>query len=199
MKYTTPRENDTSTLEASPLVRKFASKIASASKGAPILDVACGSGRNARLLVELGCTVICIDNDLSRLKVELVSGASRLPSSLLVPCHLDLVKDSWPFEAASVGGIINVHFLLPALLSCFAESLIPGTYLLLESVPGCGGNYVQLPAAGRVRSVLERAFDFEFYKENKVGPPGSDAVTVKVVARRAGGSTVRAPCEPKAG
>lgn len=185
MKYTTRRENDTNTLEASPLVRKFASKIASASKGFPILDVACGSGRNARLLAGLGCTVICIDNDLSRLKVESVSRASRSPSSQLVPYHLDLVKDVWPFEAASVGGIINVHFLLPELLPYFAKSLIPQGYLLLESVPGCGGNYVQLPAAGRIRIILGEGFDFEFYKESKVGPPGVDAVTVKVVARRA--------------
>jgi len=181
MKYKTP---STSRLGASPLVRKFASKIADAAGGAPILDVACGSGRNAMLLSDLGCTVVCIDRDLTRLKIELGSRPSRVTSSRLQLCHLDLANDPWPFDGGSVGGVINVHFLLPALFPLFEKSLMLGGYLLLESVPGCGGNYVELPAAGQVRTALGKAFDFEFYKESKVGPPGFDAVTVKVVAKR---------------
>src|ERR1700686_4454275 len=180
MKHKTPRD----ILGASSLVRGFASRIADAAGSLPILDVACGSGRNAMLLSELGCTVVCIDKDLTRLKVELGLRASRLTSSRLHLHYLDLVKDPWPFDAGTVGGIINVHFLLPALFPCFKKSLAPGGYLLLESVPGCGGNYLELPHAGRVKSVLQRAFDFEFYKEGKAGPPGVDAVTVKLLAKR---------------
>jgi hypothetical protein len=83
-----------------------------------------------------------------------------------------------------VGGIINVHFLLPALFPFCESSLSPGGYLLLETVPGCGGNYLELPKAGGIRSALGKAFDFEFYKEGKVGPRGYDAVTVQLLARR---------------
>ena len=136
------------------------------------------------LLSELGCTVVCIDKDLARLRVELGLRASRLTSSRLHLHYLDLAKDSWPFDASTVGGIINVHFLLPALFPCFEKSLAPGGYLLLESVPAYGGNYLELPAEGRVRSVLQKAFDFEFYREGKAGPPGVDAVTVKLLAKR---------------
>jgi hypothetical protein len=98
--------------------------------------------------------------------------------------HLDLAKDPWPFAAGAVGGIINVHFLLPELFPYFESSLRPDGYLLFESVPGCGGNYMQLPAAGKVRCALEEAFEFELYKERQVGPPSSNAVTVKLLARR---------------
>jgi len=57
---------------ASPLVRRFASAIAEAANGAPILDVACGSGRNAMIFAELGCNVICVDIDLTRLEKPIV-------------------------------------------------------------------------------------------------------------------------------
>jgi len=68
------------------------------------------------------------------------------------------------------GGIINVHFLLPALLPHFASSLSRGGYLLLETVPGCGNNYLQLPKEGELHSLLKGAFEFEYYKERKIGP-----------------------------
>jgi SAM-dependent methyltransferase len=181
MKHKTLGKNHTSIFGVSPLVRRFASRIAVAASGDPILDVACGSGRNAALLLELGCRVVCIDKDQTGLQNQL----SRLPCSGAVTLqHLDLARDPWPFGAESVGGIINVHFLRPALFPCFERSLRKGGYLLLESVPGCGKNYLELPSAGEVQSALGRAFDFEFYKERKVGPHDSDAVTVKAVARR---------------
>src|SRR5690348_12013636 len=47
-------------LNAAPLVRKFAPQIASAASEKPIVDVACGSGRNALVLATLGCRVICV-------------------------------------------------------------------------------------------------------------------------------------------
>ncbi len=67
---------------------------------------------------------------------------------------------------------------------CFERSLSPGGYLLLETVPGCGGNYQELPKTGALRSALENAFELEFYQERKVGPIGYDAVTVRVLAKK---------------
>src|ERR1017187_7703007 len=83
-----------------------------------------------------------------------------------------------------VGGIINVHFLLPALFPFCEQSLSPGGYLLLETVPGCGGNYLELPKANELRSALEMLFELEFYRERKVGPVACDAVTVQVLAKK---------------
>jgi SAM-dependent methyltransferase len=169
-------------LEPSALVRKFASRMAEAAVGKPILDVACGSGRNALFLSQLGCKVICIDTDLADLRTQRASSSDE--KHRLELCQLDLVEASWPFGEASVGGIVNVHFFLASLFPFFEKSLSPGGYLIFESVPGCGGNYLQLPPAGFVRSLLTRGFDIEVYKERKVGPPGRDAVTTTTLAKR---------------
>src|ERR1700678_1992919 len=149
-----PAESNTEALllHACPLIRKFCKKMAQAAMGKPILDIACGSGRNALPLVAQGCTVICADSDLTRL---------RSPSGMagqLIPRQLDLVVDPWPFERSSIGGIVNVHFLLIRLFPHFESSLSPGGYLLLETVPGCGGNYLPLPKAGDLRSLPKGAF-----------------------------------------
>jgi SAM-dependent methyltransferase len=170
--------------EPTPLVRRFAAKIADASGGLPILDVACGSGRNAFPLRKLGCTVICIDRDLSRLPIP--SDLSGPAAPELIPRQMDLLKDGWPFRESSIGGIINIHFFCPLLFPAFERSLAPRGYLLLETVPGCGGNYLELPKAGTVRSSFGRVLDFEYYHERKVGPKGVDAVTVRMLARRGG-------------
>jgi SAM-dependent methyltransferase len=176
------RESDiTNSLESSALVRRFGPKIAATNVGKPILDVACGAGRNARFLATLGCTVICVDKDLTRLQNQ------ELPLQLsrkLILRQTDLVKNSWPFGPCSVGGIINVHFLLPKLLPLFHRSLSPGGYLLVETVPGHGGNYLELPRAQELRIALEKGFDIELYRETKVGPTNYDAVTVRLLARR---------------
>src|SRR5689334_13229867 len=82
------------TVQPSSLVRKFASAIISAAANYPIIDVACGSGRNALYLASLGASVICVDRDLSRLK-------NRLPqaqiSNHLKLREMDLLADQWPF------------------------------------------------------------------------------------------------------
>ena len=173
--------------EPSPLVRRFASRVAIAAGERPILDVACGSGRNAVALGQLGCKVICVDIDLGSLRASRRAwraGSLRGVSSRLRLHEMDLMKDPWPFRANAIGGILNIHFLLPALLPHFVNCLVPGGYLLLETVPGCGGNYLELPKSGELRSAIEQVLEPTFYQERKVGPDGYDAVTVRLVARK---------------
>jgi SAM-dependent methyltransferase len=167
--------------EPARLVERFAPHIARAAKGLPILDLACGSGRNADVFVRLGCNVVCLDKDLSPLESRY--HPTGIPKQIRA-LRLDLFNDTWPFGRASIGGIINVHFLAPALFPFFADSLTPGGYLLLETVPGCGGNYLKLPTSNDLRSRLSQSFDFEFYKERPAGPLVFQVVTVRLVARR---------------
>ena len=174
-------------LEASSLVRRFGAKVAAASRGKPVLDVACGSGRNAFFLSSFGATVICMDKELTRLRENLAQNTSTCiieKADRLVPHQIDLITTPWPFEHESVGGIINVHFTLPALFPFFANSLIPDGYLLVETVPGCGGNFMELPKKGELKTALQANFKFEMYEEKPVRPAESEAVTVKLVARR---------------
>jgi SAM-dependent methyltransferase len=174
-------------LQPAPLVRRFASQIVQGSFGKPILDVACGSGRNALVLAQLGCAVTCVDRDLSRLRREqerLRQGPYSDASAKLTLYKMDLSEDPWPFGEDSVGGIVNIHFLLPSLLPCFERSLRPDGYLLLETVPGHGGNYLQLPKAGELKAAFEQSFTFEFYRERPAGPRTLNIVTVQLLARR---------------
>jgi SAM-dependent methyltransferase len=170
----------------SPLVRRFAERVIAAAARKPILDVACGSGRNALFLARLSGAVICIDKDLSALNANLQRRRSVLtPSSIqLASQEIDLLNGGWPFAPRSVGGIINIHFLLPTLFPLFAISLAPCGYLLLETVAGHGENYRELPQEGALKASLECAFDLELYEERSAGPTGHNAVTVKVLARR---------------
>ncbi len=173
--------------EASPLLRRFASRITDAAQGMPILDVACGAGRNAIFLAQLGCAVVCIDRDLTKLEAQLLrlkDTPLRPASARLTLTKLNLIQDSWPFGPCTVGGIINVHFYSPALFPLFKNSLALGSYLLFETIPGCGGNYVELPKAGEVRLALGDAFHLEFYREARVGPARSEAATVRLLARK---------------
>jgi SAM-dependent methyltransferase len=174
-------------LEPSPWVRRFAHEVAIAARGLPILDVACGSGRNAVAFGQLGCRVVCVDRDLVSLRTSRRAwrtGPSRSLSSRLRLHEMDLIKDPWPFGPGTVGGILNIHFLLRALFPHFVNCLALGGHLLLETVPGCGGNYLELPKKGELRSELEAGFELLFYQERKVGPMGFDAVTVKLLARK---------------
>jgi SAM-dependent methyltransferase len=181
------KERDMNNLEVSSLVRKFGAKVVCASHGKPILDVACGSGRNAFFLSSLGATVVCMDKELTRLREYLAHNGSKCfieGAERLVTHQIDLVKAPWPFDYGSAGGIINVHFTLPALFPFFANSLIPSGYLLLETVPGCGDNFMELPKKGELKTALEANVEFEMYEEKPVGPAERNAVTVKLVARR---------------
>lgn len=171
--------------DSSAFIREFASRMANAAAGKPILDVACGSGRNAVFLAQLGCVVICIDKDLTELrKLQDCQPQRPLSQGRLELRQLDLVREPWPFAEGTAGGIVNVHFFLPSLFPHFERSLMPGGYLIFESVPGCGGNYLSLPPASYVRSLLTSGFEIEVYKERRVGPLGRDAVTTKTVAKR---------------
>jgi SAM-dependent methyltransferase len=155
-------------------VRQCAKKLVRAAGGRPILDVACGSGRNGLYLASFGCGVIFADYDLTPLHERARCAALKI----------DLARDPWPFGLATLGGIIDVHFLLPDLFRHFAASLAPEGCLLLETVSGYGSNYRELPKAGNLRQELAENFDFEQYRERAVGPVGCGAVTVRVLARR---------------
>jgi hypothetical protein len=134
-------------------------------------------------LFQLGCTVIGMDKDLTPLQTQQHIMCNEVPARLSFQ-QIDLVKEPWPVSACTVGGIVNVHFLLPKLFPYFESSLLPGGYLILETIPGCGGNYLELPKAGELRVAFGKAFDFDLYKERKVGPRSCDAVTVQILARR---------------
>jgi SAM-dependent methyltransferase len=164
----------------SALVARYAPMIVKNAAGSSILDAASGSGRNALALVQLGAKVICADIDIAPIQNLPPAGNVPQPQS----CRIDFAVDPWPFEVHSLGGVVNVHYLNPKLFSFFTSSIRKGGILLIETVPGCGGNYLELPKPGYIRSAFEHDFDLLFYQERNVGPRDSDAVVVKMVGKR---------------
>ena len=167
--------------QPSPLLKKFANTILNAASGSPIVDVACGAGRNAFYLAQLGCKVICIDRDLSRLKDRWSDGEISKHLTLM---EMDLIADPWPFGERTIGGIVLVDFLDRSLFQFFERSLIVGGYLLVETISNRGGNYLELPRAGELRKAFERSLEFCLYKEREAGPRRIDAVTVRMLGKR---------------
>ncbi|MDR3490926.1 MAG: hypothetical protein P4M12_02645 [Gammaproteobacteria bacterium] len=173
-------------LEPSRFLAKFAEEIAANSSGL-IADIACGYGRNAACLASFGADILCVDNNIEALECicSLASEMKRIHSK---PClstlNLDLINAPWPFTKESLGAIINIHFFMPNLLDLFLYSLKIGGYLFIETIDGHGGNYLQLPRYGFVKAKLADMVRIIYYSEKKVGPPQSDASTLKLFAQK---------------
>jgi SAM-dependent methyltransferase len=163
--------------EPCAMVRRFGARIVQAANGSPIVDLGCGTGRNAIHLARLGGTVVCIDRNSELLR--------RLPrAQRLVRLHMDLDTERWPFTQSQLGGIVCVHFLMPTLFPQFERSLAPGGCLLIETVPAHGGNFIELPNKSELKRALGKSFQFEFFREKEAGPVGFEKVTVRLLAKR---------------
>lgn len=126
---------------------------------------------------------MCIDiNDLALGFINSYVHVSNIELNLVTTFKLDLIVDQWPFKDESIGAIINVHFFNEELTRKFVRSLKIGGYLLIETIDGRGENYLELPQQGFIKNILGDSFQIRFFKEKKVGPPNSNASTVKLLA-----------------
>jgi len=90
------------------------------------LDVACGRGRNARLLAELGFEVDAID--VSDVALGSLAGVPRIH-----PVRADLSEGAAALPHASYDVVVDFFYLERALLEPLARSLAPGGLLLFET------------------------------------------------------------------
>ncbi len=94
--------------------------------GGRVLDLACGSGRHARLLRDLGHFVIAVDRDesaLMHLKTE---------SHIETLCA-DLESEAWPFPPDSFDALIVTNYLYRPLFAGIREALRIGGILIYET------------------------------------------------------------------
>jgi hypothetical protein len=131
-----------------------------------------------------GVPVVCVDNDLIALAFigSLPRGAQE---GRLTTRAVDLEKQEWPFGIDTLGGIICVHYVsVVKLVQQFKSSLRAGGYLCIETIDGHGGNYLELPPAGFFSAALTETFQFLYFDERRVGPKDSDAVALRLVAKK---------------
>ena len=100
----------------SPLVRQ----------GAPVLDLACGGGRHARLFLEGGHPVTAVDIDVSGL-----DDLREHPALELV--QADLENAPWPLPGRRFGVVVVTNYLWRPLFPVILDAVDEGGMLLYET------------------------------------------------------------------
>jgi len=103
-----------------PWVVRFAPLVPA---GAPVLDLACGAGRHARLFRARGHPVTALDRD--------ISGVRDLADSEVI--EADVESGPWPLSERSFGGIVVANYLHRPLLPVLAASLAQGGVLIYRT------------------------------------------------------------------
>jgi SAM-dependent methyltransferase len=104
-------------LEPSPWVMRWASLVTAG----PVLDVASGAGRHAKLFAARGLEVVAVDRD-----------EKSIPGVRFVKADLE-DGSPWPFAGKRFGGIVVTNYLFRPLLPVLAEALAEGGVLIYET------------------------------------------------------------------
>lgn len=91
------------------------------------LDLACGSGRHARLLAARGLAVTAVDRDAQALAAAAGKGIATLQHDLESPGSV------WPFPSAHFSAIVVTNYLHRPLFDAILASLAPGAVLIYET------------------------------------------------------------------
>jgi len=170
-KHRKPRSND-----ASRFIVDAASNL-SLPNGFPVLDLACGYGRNSIFLSEQGHEVVAADY----CREMLVDGWCT-SSPFIRVVHLD-ASLPLPFVNASFAAVVVVHFYATGLFRNVRDLVIPGGYVLYESISARGGNANELPTTGVAQEELLPGYTFLKHQERLVKGAQSKA-TLRLIARR---------------
>ncbi len=110
-------------LPPSAWVERFATRIPA---GGRALDLACGRGRHARLLANLGYRVDAVDRDAEALAA--LAGVAGISTH-----QADLESGPWPFPAPCFDGIVVTNYLYRPRLGDLINAVLPGGILIYET------------------------------------------------------------------
>ena len=91
-----------------------------------VLDMAAGSGRNARWLADRGWQVVAVDRDEAALAG--LQGHSRITTQVC-----DLENGTWPYHGDEFDGIVVCRYLHRPLFPLLVESLAHDGVLIYET------------------------------------------------------------------
>ena len=105
-----------------------------------VLDLACGSGRHARLFAARGHAVLAVDRDATALEQLAAHGDTALTTlqfdleaNPLPFAAGGVAATAWPFAAARFAAIVVTNYLHRPLLPLIVASLAPGGLLIYET------------------------------------------------------------------
>jgi len=119
-------------LAASPHLVAELPRLREAAALGPVVDLACGRGRNALAAAEAGIPVVGIDRDAEALAA--LRAAARERRMRVSPLRADLESGHGiPVRSGSCGGILVFRFLFRPLAPAIEAALAPGGLLLYET------------------------------------------------------------------
>ncbi|MCP4244357.1 MAG: class I SAM-dependent methyltransferase [bacterium] len=119
-------------MSASPHLEAERIHLLEAATRGPVLDLACGSGRNACPAANWGARVVGIDRSAERL--DALRSAARAEGLPLLPVRADLESQRQiPVRSGSCGAILVFRFLSRPLAPAIVDALAPGGLLLYET------------------------------------------------------------------
>jgi tellurite methyltransferase len=130
----------------------------------PVLDLACGDGRNGLFLAEKGMPVVLAD--VSEAALEKAGASARQKNLNVTLWRVDLEKEGEnPLKVGSCGVILVFRYLHRPLMPCIKKALIRGGVLIYETFT------VDQPRFGKPHNphfLLEQGELFDWFKEWQV-------------------------------
>jgi SAM-dependent methyltransferase len=115
-------DNHVATLPPSPWVSRWVPLI---PPGGQVLDLACGHGRHARYLSQLGFRVVGVDRDAGALAELATHGIATLEA--------DLERDPWPYPGREFEAIVVCNYLWRPIFPLILDALASGGVLIYET------------------------------------------------------------------
>ncbi len=176
-----------SSADASPWVSRFASLIPDGR----VLDLACGSGRHARLLAALGHAVLAVDRDEAALELLAEAGIETRVFDL-EQADADQLSE-WPLQPSSYSGVVVTNYLYRPLIDALLASVVPGGVLIYETFAQGNGQFGKpsnpdfLLASGELLDRVFRAGGWHViaFEDGYVSTP-KPAMIQRICARRGG-------------
>lgn len=150
---------------------------------ATCLDLACGAGRHARLLLDTGHRVCLVDRDLSA-----VADLATHPGAELIEADLE-DGSPWPLPARRFDAVIVTRYLWRPLFPAILAALAPGGLLIYETFAqghekfGRPRNPDFLLRPGELREVCHDLEELAF-EEAQIEADPHPQVVQRILARR---------------